>query len=370
MKIAYILDGDISQETGVIRKIKSKINIWNKSGHDVRVYTLRSDDNSSIIDQGVIVYNSDGKKSLISKLSRQLKMSNALDKSLINFKPDLIYTRYVKYYPGMAKVLKKHAPFVVEINTNDVEEIKTYSKLSHFYNFLTRSKLLKNASGFVSVSNELISDNNFSKFNKASIVIGNGYDFKSVNSKKRGFNDKVEFVFIGSPGQKWHGVDKIVQLANVLSENKFHIIGPTVDDLSSYNLKIGKNTIFHGYLDQIRLEHLVSKCDIGVSTLAIHRNNMNEASSLKSRQYLAQGLPIIVGYKDTDLPDDCDHVLNIGNYENNVVDHIEEIKEFRDRVKEIDPDRVIKLSKNYLDQNEKEVARLNFLQKIHNQDSK
>lgn len=370
MKIAYILDGDISQETGVIRKIKSKINLWNSIGHEVRVYALRSDNNRSVIDQGVIVFKSVDKKSLISTLSRQYKMSNALDKSLMKFKPDLIYTRYVKYYPGMVKVLKKYAPFVVEINTNDVEEIKSYNKLSHLYNLFTRNKLFKNASGFVSVSNELINDYNFSKFNKPSIVIGNGYDYKSVNSKKRLFNNNVEFVFIGSPGQKWHGVDKIVHLANILTQNKFHIIGPNVDDLSSFNLKIGKNIIFHGYLDQNKLEHLVSQCDIGVSTLAIHRNNMNEASSLKSRQYLAQGLPIIVGYKDTDLPVDYEYVLNIGNYENNVLDHVEEIKDFIDRVKEIDSDKIIETSKMHLDQEAKEIKRLKFLETILSQNSK
>jgi len=368
MKIAYIVDGDISQETGVIRKIKSKISLWEEFGHEVCVYALRSDNNGSVIDSGIIVYKSVEGRSLTRKLVRQYKMSSALDRSLIKFKPDLIYTRYVKYYPGMVKILKKYAPFVVEINTNDVEEQKTYrrGRISYIYNLLTRNILLKNASGFVSVSTELINDQIFSKFSKPAIVIGNGYDYKSVKSKKKVFNKNLEIVFIGTPRQKWHGLDKIVYLANKLPENKFHIIGPSIDDLSEFDLKIEENVIFHGYLDQIKLERIVSQCDVGVSTLALHRNNMNEASSLKSRQYLAHGLPIIIGYRDTDLPDDLDFYLNIGNYENNVKDHLKEIKQFMDQISGLDPEQIIKDSKKYLDQRDKEVLRLKFMETMSN----
>ena len=66
----------------------------------------------------------------------------------------------------------------------------------------------------------------------------------------------MEIVFVGTPGQKWHGIDKIVYLANKLPENKFHIIGPEKEDISQLNLKIDNNIIFHGYLDQIKLENI------------------------------------------------------------------------------------------------------------------
>lgn len=369
MKIAYILDGDISQETGVIKKVKSKVKWWKESGHEVRIYSLRSENNKSIIDEGVIVYKSAEGRGLISKFSRQTKISGALDIHFSKFEPDLIYTRYLKYYPGIVKTYRKYAPFIVEINTNDIEENKLRSKFGFYYNFLTRSIFLRNASGFVSVSNELINDYIFSKYNKPSIVIGNGYDFESVNSKIKSFNNQIEFVFIGSAGQKWHGVDKIIYLARKFSENIFHIIGPSIDDLSEFEIEIGNNVIFHGYLDQVKLEYLISKCDVGVSSLALHRNNMDEASPLKSRQYLAHGLAIIIGYNDTDLSDDYDFILNIKNYENNVIDHLEEIKDFIDHVQILDPEQIIETSKQNLDQQAKEVKRLKFMETIRYHDN-
>lgn len=40
-------------------------------------------------------------------------------------------------------------------------------------------------------------------------------------------------------------------------------------------------------------------CQVCIGTLALHRKNMTEASPLKTREYLAHGFPVIIGYKDT-----------------------------------------------------------------------
>src|SRR5690606_35583904 len=64
-----------------------------------------------------------------------------------------------------------------------------------------------------------------------------------------------------------------------------------------------------------------------IGSLAMHRNSMLEACPLKVREYCAFGLPVILGYRDTDL-EGQDFVLNIGNYESNVEDNIEEIRQF------------------------------------------
>jgi len=169
---------------------------------------------------------------------------------------------------------------------------------------------------------------------------------------------------VGSPGQKWHGVDKVIYLASKFLKNTFHIIGPEKDEIIRLGLKISNNVIFHGYLNQRELENIVSRCDIGVSSLAVHRKNMNEASSLKSRQYLAQGLPIIIGYQDTDLSEELDFVLNIGNYEDNVKDNIKEIETFSEEIKKMNPEHIISQSRTYLNYEIKESKRLMFFKNI------
>ncbi|MBE3098230.1 MAG: hypothetical protein IMZ44_14030, partial [Planctomycetes bacterium] len=63
------------------------------------------------------------------------------------------------------------------------------------------------------------------------------------------------------------------------------------------------------------------------------RKGMNENSPIKTREYLAAGLPVIIGYDDIDFPDRPDYILQLPNSEDNVVIHIEAIRAFVRRVK-------------------------------------
>lgn len=360
MKIAYILDDDISTKTGIAKKIESKTNLWKEFGHTVKVFTLRSKNFDSSIEGGVVISKLNLEAGFTKKILQQYKNVKALDKYLGDYEPDMIYIRQMKHYPNMVKVLKQNAPYIVEINTNDIEEAKLSSRVVFYYKKLTRNFLLQNASGFLSVSHELIENENFSKFNKPSLVVGNGYDFNNVAYQKQSFSEPAKFVFIGTPGQAWHGVDKVLFLAKKFTENEFHIIGPSVEILANAS----KNVIIHGYLNQMEVGKIVSSCDIGISILASHRKNMNEASPLKSRQYLAQGLAMITAYKDTDLPDDFDFILSLDNYEDNIKDNLEAIEGFVKNLKNLKPGEIIKQSKSYLDYHTKEKERLQFFDKI------
>jgi len=363
MKIAYVISENLSQESGVITKIKSKIKYWKLEGHEVKVISLKSNNMTSILQDGIILSQYVKEKNLKKKILRRITISKILDDYLSQYKPDIIYSRYISASPDIVPIFKKHAPYIVEINTDDREEFKLGKKSRNIINRLTRNYFLKNASAFISVSKELMSNQNFTKFNKDFIVIGNGYDFEKIKNYKTSFNNKIKFIFIGSPNQPWHGIDKILYMACHFQSYEFHIVGPTIHDLKR-NGKVCKNVIAHGYQNHLYLENLIKECDIGIASLALHRNNMNEASPLKSREYLAYGLPIIIGYQDTDIPDDFPYALNIGNYINNVIDNIQNITQFINSFQKISPTEIIKKSQHYLDYKEKEKIRLNFIQKI------
>ncbi len=363
MRIAYILDDDISLKTGVVNKIISKISYWQQMGHTVKVFSLRSTGNISCIDNAIIISNLEVNKGLVYKFFKQFQNIKTLNRYLKEFNPDITYLRHMKYYLGIVSVLKYCSNYIVELNSNDLEESKKNSKLVYIYNKLTRGFLLKNSVAFISVSKELVNDKIFAKYSKPFTVIGNGYTFNNVFKTKDFLNDTVKFVFIGTPNQNWHGLDKVLDLVKILIDFEFHIIGTTMEELKLISNNIPSNITVYGYLEQDKAEKIVLNCDIGISTLALHRNNMNEASPLKSRQYLALGLPIIVGYKDTDLSADTEFMLNIGNYESNVVDSIDEIKDFVNKASFFKPKEIRMKSKKFLDYNEKEKQRIAFLLK-------
>ncbi len=77
--------------------------------------------------------------------------------------------------------------------------------------------------------------------------------------------------------------------------------------------------IFHGFLDRAGVMDVLMKTDVACGSLALHRNNMQEASPLKVREALAYGIPVLLGYKDTDLSNlQSEYILQIPNTEDNV----------------------------------------------------
>ena len=55
---------------------------------------------------------------------------------------------------------------------------------------------------------------------------------------------------------------------------------------------------------------------------------MDEASPLKTREYLALGLPVVGGYRDTDLPVDSPVFLRVPNRAGAIVEAAAELEQF------------------------------------------
>jgi hypothetical protein len=102
---------------------------------------------------------------------------------------------------------------------------------------------------------------------------------------------------------------------------------------------------------------------VACGTLALHRNNMEEASTLKVREALAFGVPLIIAYRDTDLEGvAADRILRLPNTPNNVSENIEAIKDFAYRMMGKRVERA--LIANRIDQCAKEQERLAFFVEI------
>jgi len=372
VKIVYVLNEDISRVTGVTHKVISQISIWNEFGNIIKVIALNSTATNSQIQDSVIL-TANAKKTLIGKFLRNVFLIKSLKKELEKFKPDLIYSRYICYIPCLVKTFKAAAPYIIEINTNDIDEIKQCNKFKYFYNILTRRFLLNNADGFVFVSNELKNLKCFKRFQKPSIMCSNAIGIKDsniTNLTNRNNRAKHKVVFIGTLNQPWHGIDKIIFLANSLKNIEFNIIGYTHGELISYinnykSLFLSHNIICHGFLNHAKAINIIANCDVGIGSLALHRNKMNEASPLKVRQYLALGLPIIIGYQDTDLMGKkLDFVLELENTETNIANNLDKIKKFIYTSKTFDNIKIREFSIANLGYQSKEEAKLNFFKRI------
>jgi len=353
MKIAYILEWDISVDSGVFNKVLAQTKVWKENGHNVRIYAITPHKRDNEFDDFIYQYSSDFSflKSSLKTYINKIVSIKKVQKDLKIFKPDIVYIRQPIWYPGIDKFLANFTS-IMELNTDDLNEIKLLPKIKQYIYLYGREKIINSVKGFVSVSYEI--ERLYKKYNKPIVTIANGYDISQIPEFEKVINKRKQVIFVGSPNQAWHGVEKIVYLAQNLKEFDFHIVGPTLNLSKKLD-----NLILHGYLAKKDLFELYKKMDVGIGTLSLYKNGMQEASPLKVREYIAFKLPVILGYKDTDL-DGKEYILNIGNYENNVKDNIEKIREF---IQESDS-LCNKIDPNIISYENKERKRLEFFENV------
>lgn len=364
MRIAYItlhLDASILNG-GVGKKIQTQMSHWKSAGHQVHVF-LHSPDNNGFPDSTSFQYTKKISLPLISSISKELSRMQALAnliQAVREYNPDIIYLRYGLFCLPLQKIFTI-APVVVELNTLDQQEYRYRGAMYYWINRIGRQIILSRAAGLAAVSNEIAKHSTIANYRKPYVVISNGIEIKNYHVLPPSENLNPHLVFIGTPGYPWHGVDKLILLAKKLPEIHFDIIGYTQKNVQ--NSQIPPNMVFHDFLKQEAFRKIFSSCDVAIGSLAMHRNHMEEASPLKVREYLAHGLPVILGYSDTDLSTkNLDFVLQIPNTEDNVKDHFIQIREFAYRMmgKRVDRNLIAPL----IDQSLKEKKRLEFFAQI------
>jgi len=326
MRIAYLTDIDLTEESGVLTKHLMQCKNWHELGHQVKVFnippTTKKQSIIRIIDHEIFF----SKILPVSQLSLSLFLNklfvvNKVIDSLRLFKTDVIYLRSTTWFPGLERIVAAF-PTVIEFNSVLEKEMKLMlSNKMQFIHKIGKDLLYRKAAGYVGVTRE-ISDYYGGLYRRPTITIANGYDMARVkDTENKSDNIRPQLIFVGTPGYSWHGVDLFLRAATLIPEFDFHLIGDTIE-----NVKLD-NFFQYGFLQRDELELLYPKMDIGVGSLALFRKSMIEASPLKVREYCAYGLPVIIGYKDTDLSGK-NYVLEIDNSPDGIEQNIDRIRAF------------------------------------------
>ena len=357
MRIAYVtihVAPEIMQG-GVGKKIKSQTGIWREYGHEVSIFSLTP---AEIPFPGEQQFLFDAHVNLLKReINRAVAMKRMIA-SIQHYKPDIIYLRYGLYSYPLHHIFKI-APVVLETNSNDKEEYASRGKFFYWMNRLTRNLTFASVSGIIPPTYELISAFP-AKYNKPHVVISNGIDLSNAELLPPTKNTSPVLTLVASAGMDWHGVDKLLRFAESTPDITVNIVGYSADDIE---MPIPANVRLHGFLGRTQLREIYLTTDVACGTLALHRKNMEEACTLKVREYLAYGVPVILAYRDTDLSEVAlDTILQIPNNENNVIENRERIRKFAYDMlgRRVDVEKVYP----YFDQQKKEQARLAFFQKI------
>ena len=220
---------------------------------------------------------------------------------------DAIYIRkpgYIskEFMAFLAKIREKNA------NAKILLEIPTYPydrELSNFFTYVQLVKDRKNRKRLPQYIDQIVvcgdADN---IFGISTICIRNGIDLNRVREKRAAHikPNEINLICVAAFAQ-WHGIDRILHgikdyaqsggiariTLNLLGE------GPALQSLKrlAEGLDLGGQVSFYGHCDQSKMDEVFDRCTFAIASLGLHRIGLASASTLKTREYLAKGIPFL-----------------------------------------------------------------------------
>ncbi len=155
------------------------------------------------------------------------------------------------------------------------------------------------------------------------IIGGDAVDVSSIPLSKRfQFKDELRLIFLkgANTNAYYNGLDRVFEgLKKYEGEIKIKIfvLGLNTEyeiklsqEFGIYNTKV----FFPGFIKGVELNDFFSSIHLAVSQFGIYRKGLKSNSTIKSREYIARGIPMIVGHSDPDFNEEAiDFLLQFPN---------------------------------------------------------
>ena len=343
MRIAYLVRYDVGASGGIQRKLAAQLRLWSQRGHQVRLFAHSLSGPPSAVFDGIDVEV----ETLIPGAGAPLGFAR-LVRRVRRWRPDLAYVRFSTYKVAL-ELLWHRVPVVLEVNDLYRTDIffRWWQRPAHR---ATLGRAMRAARGVVAVTDEI--SRRASTLGARTTTISNGIELDRVEALPVApAGGAAQLVFLAQGDAIWHGVDEIVALARAMPEAVIHLVGPTVAGGAPSNLRV------HGFLPPDAYRHVLQDCDVALGTAALFRKGMREACTLKVREYLALGLPVVLPHTDADFPTGAPFLLDIPCRAGALAEHADDIRAF---AKAWRGRRVPRAELAHLDAGTKEAQRLAF----------
>ena len=217
---------------------------------------------------------------------------------------DKILVRYRTANPWQARVFQDLANIYTVHHA--IEELESRSSkgikpvVERWMEQLVGPYALRSVDGIVALTPEILSyEAGRAPSNVFGCVYPNGICIKDIAVVPDRREGNLKYLFAGSLAAPWHGLDVAVEgLLSVDPDAEIHVAGPRVD------IPVGcsEQIVFHGELTRAGLGEVAEICDAGLGTFALGKKGMKQACTLKVREYLAIGLPVVSGAVDSGFP--------------------------------------------------------------------
>jgi glycosyltransferase involved in cell wall biosynthesis len=308
--VAFCVNWGSGRDSGIYRKVAGQAAAWQAMGAEVGLFVATV---SSAADDWSALPQTQAVAAARSRPGGRVAAREQAAAAARRWRADVGYVRHGLVYPGLIR-LARQVPLVVEVNGDDLAESQRLGRGSRAATYASHGLGLRRAAGLSFVTYELSLRPSFARYGRPSVVVANGIDLAGVTRVPPAPLAR-RLIFLGHPRTPWHGTDKLQELARRLPDWRLDLVGPTAAELPG----MPPNIRAHGLLQTDAYQPLLAAADVALGSLAMHRAGIEEASPLKVREYLAAGLPTVIGYRDTDFPHGADFLLELPNTEGNMV---------------------------------------------------
>lgn len=257
-------------------------------------------------------------------------------KAMLSDDADIIFIRFsfliqtllfpivlIKRLQGKKIIIDVPTPRAIALNEMRGAQVKNL-KIKIVWNYIFSSWILFPANLIIQYAEE----SNFFSFGLRSktLKMGNGIliddSIKVVKQQKQ--TNKINLIAVASIAF-WHGYDRLLKAMALAKKNypnidiNLIIVGdgellPELKQLAD-QLDLNAKVRFTGALYGQELEAVYEGANIGISSLGLFRIGLDEASVLKTREYIAKGLCVLGAGKDPDFPESSPYRFLVPNNE-------------------------------------------------------
>lgn len=294
----YLCDYDIYEpgrvQTGIDRKIISQIACFNRAG--LNCLLIHADYPSNKVVKGI------GSLPGFPDFVRWPQVEDLAGSAFLYIRRPIFMSREFVHFLKLFKSENPKAVVMLELPTFPYDA--ELSSPSLFFALRKDQKYRIQISpyiDYVTVPDESVKE----AFGIPSIPFYNGIDLENVCVRKGSYvHDGSIHIAFAAFFAPYHGCDLLIKGLCEYYRNGgkrsivLHIAGggsllAEMENLVK-NGGISDHVVFHGVLNRAELDGLYDECTLAVSSLGLHRiGNHHLNSSLKSREYLAKGMPFI-----------------------------------------------------------------------------
>lgn len=196
--------------------------------------------------------------------------------------------------------------------------------------------ILGNVIAIMAVTDEILKfQSKRIKKEKPLLLYPNGIDLNQVEliDDKRE-PEKLEAIFLCQEFSPWHGLEKLLDEAE--KNQKLEVINFVINLVGDLNeeqtkriVSLKNKNIFriHGSMSREDYLPILSKCHIGIASLALELEGLTVGCTLKVREMLGNGLPVYSNHFDSAIPKNFPYYQKVNNiYLKDICAYAEEMR--------------------------------------------